>query len=88
MQDVRDSVLPKSIDHSRFLGLDGLERWDLSCTSVIEGSSAGHGLRNLDGLAEQAAGESNGGASEPKIQHGRYPYPAQDVIEMDGIGQC
>ena len=55
---------------------------------MIEGSSAGRGLRNLGGLAEQAAGGSNEGGSEPKIQHGRYPYPAQDVIEMDGMGQC
>ena len=70
MRDVRDSVLPKSIDHSRFLGLDGLERRDLSCTSVIEGSGAGQGLRNLDGLAEQAAGESNGGDQNQKHSTG------------------
>ena len=55
---------------------------------MIEGSSAGRGLRNLDGLAEQAAGGSNEGGSEPKIRRGRYPYPAQDVIEMGGMGQC
>ena len=60
----------------------------LLCTSVIEGSSTGRGLRNLDGLAEQAAGGSNGGGSEPKTQHRWYPYPAQDVIEMGGMGQC
>ena len=32
MWDLMDSVRPKSIDHSRFLGLNELVRWNLPCT--------------------------------------------------------
>ena len=46
---------------------------------MIAGSNVGHRLQGLDDLAEQAAGKSNGGGSEPKhgtdgvIRHNFHP---------------
>lgn len=47
--------------NSRFLGLDKLERWDLSCSSThgsrVEWKTGR--LRTLDDLAKQTIGKSN-----------------------------
>ena len=68
MWRIRDPVVIKRRPIlSRFLGLDELERRDLSCAYPLLTIGKNCRLRTLDDPTEQAAGESNEGGSESQI---------------------
>jgi len=67
MWGVRDPLFLKGRPiHSRLLGLDELERRDLSCAYPLPTVQNNRRSRTLDDLAKQAAGESDEGGSEPQ----------------------